>query len=111
MPKLVDTTTRAAIVHDVVCRIVAREGVAAASVRRVAEESGLSANALRHVWPSQQLLQLRVVQRLARSAHDNLPRWGVGVDAVEHARAVLGALVPSEEVQIVRSRAWRAFTA
>lgn len=110
MPKLIDLEARSEDVHAAVCRIVAAEGVAAATVRRVASEAGLSPNALRYNWPSQDQLLLRTVQRLAHRWYDDWPQWTTTADPVDFARAALRSLVPLDAKQLPRARAWLAFT-
>lgn len=49
-PKRVDHDARRALVADAVLSLVAREGVAAASYRRVAQETGFSVGSLQHYF-------------------------------------------------------------
>lgn len=109
MPKLIDRDNRVETVYPVVCRIVASEGVPAATVRRVAAETDLSVNAVRHMWPSQDRLHLRVVQWLTRQATDDLPYWDPERDPLEHLRLVLRGLVPSDDGQRMRAQALLAY--
>lgn len=108
MPKLVDTPARQAAVYPAVCRIVAKEGVPAATVRRVAEEAGLSSQALRGTWPSQERLHLRVVQWLARKWREDQWTWRTD-DATEYVMKVLRAMVPLNAEARDRARAWSAY--
>lgn len=108
MPKLVDTPARQAAVFPAVCRIVANEGIPAATVRRVAEEAGLTPQALRGTWPSQERLHLRVVQWLARKWDEDCWTWRTD-DPIRYVMTVLRAMVPLDPDARVRARAWSAY--
>ena len=68
MPKLVDHEQRRRELGEAVWRVIRRDGVEAASVRRVAQESGWSAGSLRHYFSTQtaQLCVQMVVERIER---------------------------------------------
>jgi AcrR family transcriptional regulator len=53
MPKLVDHEQRRRELGEAVWRVIRRDGVEAASVRKVAQEAGWSAGALRHYFSTQ----------------------------------------------------------
>lgn len=108
MPKLVDISARRAVVYPAVCRIVSAQGVAAATVRRVAEEAGLSPQALRGNWPSQERLHLRVVQWLAGRWQEDHWTWRTD-DATTYVRTLLKAMVPLDDEARVRAQAWAAY--
>lgn len=108
MPKLIDTSARAALVYPIVCRIVAAEGVSAASVRRVADEAGLSPQALRSMWPSQERLHLRVVQWLAGKWQEDWMTWRTG-DARIYLMTLLRRMVPLDDDARTRAQAWAAY--
>ena len=104
MPKLVDTSARSAVVYPAVCRIVSSDGVSAATVRRVAEEAGLSPQALRSTWPSQERLHLRVVQWLARKWQEDCWTWRTD-DAATYVKILLRAMVPLDADARIRAQA------
>lgn len=108
MPKLVDASARGALVFPAVCRIVSAEGVSAATVRRVAEESGLSPQALRGTWPSQERLHLRTVQWLAHKWQEDCWTW-VTDDARSYVMTLLRRMVPLDDDARVRAQAWAAY--
>ena len=109
MPKRNDVNARAELVYPVVARIVGSLGADAASVRRVAEATGLTVSSLRHQWPSQSHLHLRCLQWL-QARWD--ARWPYVTEepATSRIRRVLAALVPIDESERERARAWQAFT-
>jgi AcrR family transcriptional regulator len=61
VPKL-DGELRRRELGEALWRVVLRDGIEAASVRKVAAEAGLSAGSLRHVFPSQSDLLLFAMQ-------------------------------------------------
>lgn len=112
MPKRIDDrSARTEHVYATVARIVGTEGVAAATVRRVAVEAGLSPAAIRHLWPSQERLHLRTVQWLVRNARGPLPWHDSDEEPIVRLRRTLQALLPSDETQRQRLRALAAFAA
>ncbi len=64
MSKL-DTHARRRELGEALWRVVVREGIEAASVRKVAAEAGISAGSLRHVFPSQSELLTFAMQLIA----------------------------------------------
>ena len=65
MPKVVDHQERRADIVDALWRVVRRDGIAATSVRTVADEAGLSAGALRHYFTTQSELLAVAVRSMA----------------------------------------------
>ena len=49
----IDSESRRRELGEALWRVVVREGIDAASVRKVAAEAGVSAGSLRHLFPSQ----------------------------------------------------------
>lgn len=111
MPRLVDAQDRRADVAGAVWRVVAREGLDAASVRTVAAEAGLSAGSLRHWFATQSDLHAfamgLVVERIrARAGGLVLPHDPLGA-----ATLVLEQFLPLDAERALESEVWLAFTA
>lgn len=110
MPKQVDHDQRREELAAAVWRLVMREGVEAASIRRVAEEAGWSTGSLRHYFATQsdllsfamELVKRRVIARL-----EALPRTGT---PQERALAVLSQVVPLDPERHAEMQVWLAFT-
>lgn len=62
MPKLIDHQQRREQIAEATWRVILRDGVAAASVRSVAAEAGVSMGSLRHVFASQSELLVFALQ-------------------------------------------------
>jgi AcrR family transcriptional regulator len=118
VPRLLDADRRRADLAAAVWRIVARNGVAAASVRTVAREAGLSAGSVRHVFPSQdELLHFAMAEVVARSAERiragavlRVAQAGRG-EVVAAVRALLEELLPLDDERMVEARVCQAFVA
>jgi AcrR family transcriptional regulator len=110
MPKIIDHDERRRALAEGVWRVIARDGVAAASVRTVAAEVGLSTGSLRHSFPAHadllvyamHLVVERIESRVARAATTT------GRRAVEQR---LQQLLPLDDERRIENEVWLAFTA
>lgn len=93
----------------VACRIVADEGVAAASVRRVAQEADVTPSALRVQWPTQEALHCQAARWASTQFKHGWPRWEDGKDLAVHLREMLTELLPADDEQLMYARACAAF--
>ncbi len=111
MPRQVDHEQRREELAAALWRLVLRDGIEAASVRRVAAEAGWSTGSLRHYFDDQaQLLAFAmglVMQRVsARVAA--LPRGG---DRRALAQRLLHEVLPLDAERHAEMQVWLAFTA
>ena len=106
MPKLVDHAQRREELAAALWRLVMREGIEAASVRRVADEAGWSAGSLRHYFETRsellafamELVMRRVSQRVAELGPDPVPR------------VLLHQVLPLDPERRAEMQVWLAFT-
>jgi AcrR family transcriptional regulator len=106
MPKLVDHAARREELAEAVWRLVMREGIEAASVRRVAAEAGYSTGSLRHYFKTHsdllafamELVIQRVSARVAALAPDPEPRL------------LLHEVLPLDPARFAETQVWLAFT-
>jgi AcrR family transcriptional regulator len=102
MPRVVDHEARRADVAAAVWRVVAREGVEAVTVRRVAAETGMSTSVVSHYFADKaDLLGLAfhlVVER-TRARAEEAPPGG-------RARALLAAALPLDDERRTEARIW-----
>ncbi|GAA0598806.1 TetR family transcriptional regulator [Kribbella sandramycini] len=111
MPRVVDVDERRALLAAAVWRVIHREGLANASVRKVAAEAQVSMGSLRHYFSTQnQLLQFslqavgeRVTQRLATLDLTGTPRQVAELVALE--------LLPLDADRRAEVEIWIAFSA
>lgn len=110
MPKLVDHGARREALAAALWRVVTRDGVEAASVRRVAAEAGWSTGSLRHYFDSQpallafamELVIERVTRRVQAIAGPETPR--------ELAERALQEVLPLDAERRAEMQVWLAFT-
>ncbi len=77
MGRHLDHDARKEQVIDAAWRVISRDGLAAVTVRNVAQEAGLAASSLRYVFPSQQMVleaSMHAFQGRLQTRVDSLPR-------------------------------------
>ncbi|GAA0919265.1 TetR/AcrR family transcriptional regulator [Virgisporangium aurantiacum] len=115
MPKIVDPDARRRAVTDAVFRVISRDGLEAASLRRIADEAGLAIGSVRHYFASHTeltvfalaALRTRMTERILRHV-DRL----AGADPApprEVAEAVLAEFLPLDEARHQETVVWLAF--
>lgn len=110
MPKQVDHIQRREELAAALWRLVMRDGIEAASLRRVAAEAGWSAGSLRHYFGTQaellafamELVMERVTARLAALGPDPDPR--------AMADRLLHEVLPLDPERRAEMQVWLAFT-
>jgi AcrR family transcriptional regulator len=106
MPRVVDHEERRAEVAAAVWRLVSREGLEAATVRRVAAETGMSTSVVSHYFSGKDdLLRLAfriVLERGRERAIADSARGG-------RVRALLVTALPVDEARLAEARVWFAF--
>jgi AcrR family transcriptional regulator len=109
VPKLVDHEARRVAIAEAVWRVIRRDGLARASVRGVARESGLSAGSLRHVFATQSELlafSMRLVaERIEARVRALVPTGDVRRDA----EAAIHELLPLDDDRRAEAEVWLAF--
>jgi AcrR family transcriptional regulator len=111
MPRVVDHEERREELAAALWRLVLREGIEAASVRRVAAEAGWSTGSLRHYFQTQsellafamELVVQRVTARVEALTPDPNPR--------PMAERLLHELLPLDAERHAEMQVWLAFTA
>lgn len=111
MPKVVDHAARREQLAAALWRVVVREGVEAASLRRVAAEAGWSVGSLRHYFETQgellrfamELVVRRVTERVAA-----LPWEG---DPIRAVTELLHQFLPLDADRRAEMEVWLAFAA
>lgn len=110
MPARIDRGARFRLLCTIATEIIAREGLAAPTIRRLAEVAGIAPNSVRHLFPSQESMLLRTAAELSSRWNERWPTEPSPSPA-ERARAVVAGLIPHDEASLTRARAWAAFTA
>lgn len=94
MVNRIDEGARRRELAEAVWRIVTRDGLAAASVRSVAKESGLSAGSVRHFFGTQHELIVFAMEELFSAVGERVRRSAELADPEERVLAVLTEMVP-----------------
>ncbi|HWT95113.1 MAG TPA: TetR family transcriptional regulator C-terminal domain-containing protein, partial [Solirubrobacteraceae bacterium] len=110
MPKHVDHDQRRDELADAVWRLVVREGVEAASLRRVAAEAGWSVGSVRHYFATQHELLTFAMELVVTRATARLQTTPPGPDAPATAAALLGQLLPLDDERRAEMQVWLAFS-
>lgn len=111
MPKLVDPLARRTDVAEAVWRVVRRDGLEAASVRRVAAEAGLSAGSLRHYFGTQSELQAAAMALVTERVRARVEAVDGSGGARDRAERILTELLPLDAGRRAEAEVWLAFSA
>jgi AcrR family transcriptional regulator len=116
VPKRVDHQERRSRIADAVCRLLARDGFEAVSLRQVATEAGVSMGQVQHYFMTKDellaytfdSLSVRVEQRLQTSLSGSSDQPPPTRDLL---RALLRAMVPLDPVTRAEAPLWVAYAA
>lgn len=111
MPKLVDHPLRREQLAAALWRLVLREGIEAASIRRVAAEAGWSTGSLRHYFADQSELLSFAMDLVVRRVTERMSRLGPEPDPRRRAQRMLEEVLPLDAARHTETRVWLAFTA
>lgn len=109
MPKIVDHDNRREQLAEAAWRVIRREGIEGVSVRRVADEAGISLGSLRHYFVTQsellafsmRLVSDRVTHRVENLVYNGEPR--------QYVEQLIGELLPLDEERRAECEVWLAF--
>jgi AcrR family transcriptional regulator len=109
MPKLVDHELRRRELGQAVWRVIQRDGVEAASVRKVAQEAGWSAGSLRHYFSTQSELLTFAMQMVVERVEARVDALEPPADPREAVESRLRELLPLDKERRVENEVWLAF--
>jgi len=110
MPRTVDPVERRARVAAAARAVIARDGLDATSVRRVAAEAGSSTTVVTHYFADKQALLVAAVQdAYAAVAARMVAHVEAGPGGLPTLRAVLVEALPLDAVRAAEARVWMAF--
>ncbi|MFB9330728.1 TetR/AcrR family transcriptional regulator [Paenibacillus aurantiacus] len=110
MPKIVDHQQRKEELAEAAWRVIRKDGLDGLSVRRVADEAGMSLGSLRHYFHSQDELvafAMRLISERANARIDRLPFNG---QPYHDMMLVLAELIPLDEQRLSEAEVWLAFS-
>jgi AcrR family transcriptional regulator len=111
MPKIVDREQRRAELAAALWRLVVREGIEAASVRRVAAEAGCSTGSLRHYFVTQSELLAFAMELVVQRVTERVGALWPSDDPRETAARILHEVLPLDADRRAEMQVWLAFTA
>ncbi|GGD96184.1 TetR/AcrR family transcriptional regulator [Paenibacillus nasutitermitis] len=109
MPKIVDHQQRKENIAEAAWRVIRREGMDGVSVRRIAQEMGISLGSLRHYFDNQSELlafSMRLASQRVHARIRNLPFSG---DIRHDIEQVIAQLLPLDEERRSEAEIWLAF--
>lgn len=113
MPKKVDHHKRKIQIAEATWKVIVNEGIEQASVRKIAEATGLSVGALRHYFTTQsellrfsmELVSERVIQRVKAR------KFPKGKDPLEFLTEGVSEVLPIDQERKIEMEVWLAFSA
>jgi AcrR family transcriptional regulator len=109
MPKLVDHAARREELAAALWRVVVRDGVDAASLRRVAAEAGWSLGSLRHYFESQAQLLRFAMELVVRRVTARVAALGPPEEPLQTATSLLHQFLPLDADRRAEMEVWLAF--
>ncbi|AJY75653.1 TetR/AcrR family transcriptional regulator [Paenibacillus beijingensis] len=109
MPKIVNHQKRKEQLAEAAWRVIRREGLEGLSVRRVADEAGMSLGSLRHYFDTHAELlafSMRLVSQRVNERIEQLPFTG---DARRDIEMIIAQLLPLDEQRLAEAELWLAF--
>ncbi|PAE23702.1 MULTISPECIES: TetR/AcrR family transcriptional regulator [Bacillaceae] len=109
MPKKVDHEKQKHILAKAAWRVIKKEGIEGASVRKIAEEAGLSPGSLRHYFSNQSELLAYSMNLVSERVKIRIQNAPFTEDHFENMILVLGELLPLDEERRLEMEVWIAF--
>lgn len=106
MPKIVDPEQRRREIAEAVLRVVSRDGIAAASVRNVATEAGLSLGSLRHYFATHEQMLRATMQWLTADIERRITAKAQAATSVDDLVDVLTEVMPVDEPRRAEFVVW-----
>lgn len=94
MPKILDTAEREQTVIAAAWRVIARDGVAALTVRNVAAEAGLAPSSLRYTFPTQTAVREKALRAAVQQITARVEGLDTNLVGLDYTRSALLELLP-----------------
>ncbi|RNB85149.1 TetR family transcriptional regulator [Brevibacillus fluminis] len=109
MPKIVDHQKRKEELAEAAWRVIRREGIDGVSVRRVAEEAGMSLGSLRHYFETQSQLLTFSMRMVSERVNQRMTQLPLTNDLRTDIELVIAQLLPLDEERCAEAEVWLAF--
>ncbi|MGE6630069.1 TetR/AcrR family transcriptional regulator [Bacillus sp. NPDC077027] len=110
MPKIVDHNEQKQLVAEAAMRVIKREGLEHASVRKIAVEAGISAGSMRHYFSTQHELFLFSMNRINEKVTERISQLRFHGPIEQDVLNVLEQFLPLDEERFFEMEVWQAFT-
>lgn len=111
MPKIVDHDAKKQEIAEATWRVIREKGIKGASVRNIAQESGVSLGALRHYFPTQDDLLVFAMQVVKERVTARIRQMDLqGLPPIPRVLRILMELVPGDEERRLEMEVWFEFT-
>ena len=97
MPRNLDAAARDKAVIDAAWQVIARDGITALTVRRVAAQAGLAPSSLRYTFPSQTVVREKAITAVSQRLTERVAALPGNLTGRAWARAALLELLPLDE--------------
>jgi AcrR family transcriptional regulator len=101
MARSIDLAERRRIVSEAAGRVLARDGLAALSVRNVAAEAGLPPSTVRYAFPTQASVREHAISLVFDRTRERIAAVPEDLPTRDRVRAVLVELLPLDEERVV----------
>jgi len=111
MPKIVDHEERRSRVAEAVCRLIARGGFEAVTLRAVAAEANSSLGAVQHYLKTRDDMLMAALQHISHSVTTRAENVNPEQDWRDAFRDLLAQFLPLDQTRRIEGQVWLAFTA
>jgi TetR/AcrR family transcriptional repressor of bet genes len=109
MPKVVDHAARRAELVDAAWRVIAAEGLEAATVRRIAQAAGCTTGLVTHYFESKDDMLVAALREVHRRAGQRMIRHVGGADIADVLLEVFLDALPMDQDRQLEWKVWLAF--
>jgi AcrR family transcriptional regulator len=109
MPKVVDHAARRAELVDAAWRVIAAEGLEAATVRRIAQAAGCTTGLVTHYFESKDDMLVAALREVHRRAGQRMIRHVGGADIADVLLEVILDALPMDQDRQLEWKVWLAF--
>jgi DNA-binding transcriptional regulator YbjK len=96
-----DVGERRRTVSEAACRVLARDGIGALSVRNVAAEAGLPPSTVRYVFPTQSSMREHTITLVFDRTQERVDAVPVDLPSRERAHRIVLELLPLDEERVI----------
>ncbi|MCT1904253.1 TetR/AcrR family transcriptional regulator [Oceanobacillus sojae] len=109
MPKFVNHDKKRKLIAEAAWKIIEKEGIEKASIRRVAAEAGMSPGALRHYFSTKDEMLLFIIEYYIEEGKKRSDHKEWSKNPLQAVEEVLLELVPIDEEKKIETSVWWIF--